>query len=177
MRRRKLEVPDLAAPLDMLRQLHVLLSSGATDPATAAITILAPAIDLLEMIATGKKKVPKAMATPKGDFSEVLRHYFCVYEKYCGVAPVMSARTGKAAKDMLKCMSVEDIKGVIDVAFEDDFFRDKIRELYYIAMNANKYRRASAPVTAAPAEMPDTLSPFDVGEPVIDEELSKRLGL
>lgn len=135
-------------------------------------------IEDLELAERGGKPLLKKQQLPKEDYRYLITHYFITYEQNTGARPVMDSRTGKAAKDLLKAMPLSEAKEAIDMAWEDPFFAEKIKQLSHIALNMNKYRRAveAKPQVLHPVQSSDkhVREPSQLAE-VID--ISKRLGL
>ena len=118
---------------------------------------------------------PKPEPKPPGDYELLADHYHQSFIRVIGMKPVWTTRTGKALKDMLAAMSLDEAKACIDEAWCDDFFRDKQRELYFIAANMNRYRRILPPErkAAKPVEPPQGV----ISGVIADDELRKKLGL
>lgn len=108
-------------------------------------------------------------------FPELIALYFHLFRECTGMDPVMNVRTGKAAKDILKAMPLEEAEQCLRAAFEDHWFRDNSRELWHVANNMNKYRR---PVPPKPVEYRSEPKPRElIDSAELPEELSKRIGM
>lgn len=99
------------------------------------------------------------------DFQRVIACYAECYASAKGAKPAITARTGKAAKDLLAQLGVEDACAVIRGAFTDDFFARTRGELWDISNGPNRFRRVPAPAPPAPTSLPDR-APDDDGPPV-----------
>lgn len=92
----------------------------------------------------GKAKPSKSSATDTtpapSAHRELLETYRAEFHRERGKYPVITARTGKAAKNLLELMPLEEAKTVVRRAFEDKFFCEKLGELHQIAAAPNSYR-------------------------------------
>jgi hypothetical protein len=122
-----------------------------------------------------KEPKPKPEPKPPGDYELLVDHYFVTFARIVGLKPLWTPRSGPSFKTMLASMPLAEAMACIDSAWEDDFFRDKIREIHHIAANMNKYRRVLPPErkVAKPVEPSKDL----ISGVSIDQELKVKLGL
>jgi hypothetical protein len=118
-----------------------------------------------------KKAKPKMSSDELHAFQALLDHYGKSYMAAAGVKPIINAATGKAAKDMLKDMAIEEAIDCVTAAFEDDWFRNNSRELYHIVRNANKYRR---PIKPQPKLFVSSNSAVEIRVPIGHDPVEHR---
>ncbi len=83
--------------------------------------------------------VPDALPA-KSDHAELLATYSAAYEHAKGVKPIIEGRNGKAAKELLKKLSLTEAQDMVRRAFADEFFSTNQCELWQIANAPNKWR-------------------------------------
>lgn len=144
--------------LKKIRDQMAVLSIQYCDPAMDdLIDQLKESTIELESAEKGiKPRKSKKETVPSSMLREVIGHFLQTYESNTGARPVLDGRTYRAARDLVKAMPVDEAKEAIDMAWEDPFFTDKIKQLSHIALNMNKYRRAVvvSPPEAKPVEVP-----------------------
>lgn len=111
--------------------------------------------------------VPAKRGRPPGEHQAVLSHYMLVYERETGSKPIITSRTGKAAKDLIKAMSLDEVCATIDKAFQDKWFVENSKELHFIAANANKYH-------SKPEKQLPLARPAMVPQDALDQEGAKK---
>ncbi len=94
---------------------------------------------------TAPAKEPKV---PLG-YKELIAAWVTAYRLLKGVKPFIGPRQGKAAKDLLKAVGLEDALTCVTNAFRDEWFKSTGCDLWMIFSQVNKYRVASNAVGAS----------------------------
>lgn len=88
----------------------------------------------------------KSKDDAKTDHAALVDHFFKAFRKVRGCDPGFNAIEGKAVKSLLKQFGLHGSIELVDVAFQDDFYRKSQVSLDFIARNPNRYMGKSKPV-------------------------------
>lgn len=109
--------------------------------------------------------------------------YFCEsHLRETGVTAVMSGKLYGAGKSILSAIPLIEAKEMIDEAFRDKFFADKIRSLNWLAANPTRYRPLAPPPLPIATFATAFVAPWDkadANDPDVakaTEELNELLG-